>query len=233
VDVAQRLPNAAIHQPNPGGAHQNTKRPPKHDRVMVDYNRDNLERFNQQEETHKAAVDMIESQFTSQKDLIKSTADRRVQHIVDDTEQQKSRLNEHYENVKDAQAKSHREEKFALRQKVEREKNEAVERVKGLIRKQELTHTDKTANLVSKYEAEIARLNDELVRVRRAHDEDQKRLAGELSRSHKTELDSQQLQYQEKLRKVQDQHNDEMRKVAKHNQEREQQLISTMKAQKS
>lgn len=229
LEVAQRERDEAIRQGNERNHKDITKVNEKNSRLMVDMNRDFLERMNTQEDIHKTSVDAIESDFQAQQTMTRANADNRVKHIVSETEADKERLAEYFDNNRQVSAKSHREEMLELKHKFETEKREGIDRIKNTMRKQELEHAEKSASLVAKYEKEIARLNDELVRVRRNNDEDLKRLASEMSRQHKMELDAQQLQYQERMRKTQDLHSDEMRKTNKVHQERVDQLVTTLK----
>jgi hypothetical protein len=229
LEVAQRERDEAVRQGNERNHKDVQKVNQKNSKLMVDMNREFLERMNTQEDIHKNSVDAIEADFQAQQTMTKATADNRVKHIVNETEADKERLAEYFSNNREASSISHREEMLELKHKYEKEKREGIDRIKNTMRKQELEHAEKTASVVAKYEKEIARLNDELVKVRRNNDEDLKRLASEMSRQHKMELDAQQLQYQERLRKTQDLHADELRKTNRVHQERVDQLVTTIK----
>ncbi len=229
VEVALHERDEAVRQGNERNSKDIHKLTKKNSKIMVDMNREFLEKANTQEEIHKTAVDQIESQFQTHNQQTKSTADHRVKHIVQATEADKERLVEYHDNNREASAKSHREEMLELKSKYEGEKREGIDRIKNMMVKQEMAHTEKSATLVGKYEKELARLNDELVKVRRGNDEDLKRLASEMTRQHKMELDSQQMQYEDRMRKSQDLHSNELRKSNKVHQERVDQLVTTLK----
>lgn len=230
VEVAQEERSAAVDQFNHLNHKDIDKINQQNSRLMQDANRSYVERFNSQEERHKSAVDNIETDFQAQNAMNRTAANQRVRHIVEETESDKARLVAQGNLDRETQAKSHRDEIIELRSIQEQDKKAAIDRLKESIRKQEVQHEEKMSVVVAKYEKEIARLNDELVRVRRANDEDLKRLAGEMQRQHKSELDTQQIQYQEKMRKTQDLHSEELRTVNRRNQERVDQLVATTKA---
>ncbi|MGE0764203.1 MAG: hypothetical protein AB7N80_13055 [Bdellovibrionales bacterium] len=229
VEIAMRERNETIRDSNDNTAKQINQQQKKNEHLMVNLNRNYLHQLDTQEMRHRGDIDMIESDFKARSDQTKHTTDQRVRHIVDQTESEKLRLSELHDANRQVLAKNQRDEANELRAFHQRDKLEAVERIKDAMRKQEIQHQEKMTTLSSKYEKEIARLNDEMARTKRSHDEDMKRITAQFQRQHQTELDAQQIQFQEKLRKTQTQHSEEMRTTNQRNQERFDQLLTTVK----
>ncbi len=229
VNVAQKQRADSIKAANLQNAKDIHKLQRENSARTVEMTRDFLQKINDQEDQSKANLEVIESDFSARQEYAKTTADQRVRHVIDETELDKARLSEVHENSRSQMAISHKEEMDQLRLKMEREKREGIERMKEMMRKQEAQHQEKSASLVARYEKEIAKMNDELARVKRQQGDQIKRLQSELERQHRSEMDVQQSQFQDKLRKTQDQHADELRLVNQRNQERMDQLLTATK----
>jgi len=229
VKVAEQQRAEAIRVSNKEHAKDIHKIQRENSDRTVEMTRGYLEKVEDQEERAKANLETIESDFKARQEYAKTTADQRVRHVINETEMDKARLAEMHDNSRSMAARSHKEEMDQLRVKMERDKRESIERMKDMMRKMEAQHQEKSASIVAKYEKEIARMNDEMARVKRDQGEQIKRLQSELDRQHRTEMDVQQSQYQDKLRKVQEQHSDEIRMVNQRHQERMDQLLTATK----
>lgn len=197
--------------------------------LMMKQSQQFLEKMDGQEARHKTDIDVMEGAFNARLDHGKNVTDQRVKQILNQTEADKARLAEYHDTSLQALSRGYRDETTELRLALEKDKLQTVERMKDLVRKQEIQHNDKLQALSAKYEKEIMRLSDELNKTKRNHDEEMKRVVSQMQRNHQNELDAQNLQYQEKMRKTQDQHSEEMRVSTQRNQERFDQLITTMK----
>ena len=229
VEVAENARDEAIRSSNKNTAKDLSRVQKKNDEVVVNLNRNYLEKIDTQETRHKTDFDLMQNDFTARSDQTKSSTDQRVRHIVNETEAEKQRLSENHTEVRKNLALGHRDELNELRASMERDKMENIEHMKDMMRKQEVSHNDKMVSMTGKYEKEIARLNDEIGKTKRSHEEEVKRLVGQIQRQHQNELDSQQLQYQEKMRKAQAQHGEEIRVTNQRNQEKFDQLLTTVK----
>lgn len=229
VEVAQRERDEILHSSNEDNAKNLQKLHKVKSDEEVERTREFLKKYDSQETRAKDNLDTVENEYHARTEGTKKFADQRIKHIINDTDDQKARLTEFHEENRKALTMTHQDDIQDMRARVDKEKRDAIATMKEQMRKQEIQHQDRMAAQSVKFESEITRMKDELNKLRKAQDEQLKRQAGELQRAHQAELEAQQVQFRDKLSKTENHHTDEIKQVNRKNQERVDQLISTLK----
>jgi hypothetical protein len=202
----------------------------KSNQDMIGTHRYYREKLDTQETNLRAEYRNMNSDFNARSEQLEKLSDVRVKSIHGDAEESKARVMEHEQVVHETQQKENKESLRNIRVTVDSEKRDAIERIKELSRKNDIAHAEKLAEVGTKYEREIATLQDQLVRERRVGDTQSRRMIDEMERSHKSEMDQQMAKYEDRLRTVQEQHQEELRRVNRMSDEKVQQLLNTRKA---
>ncbi len=197
--------------------------------LMQNQNRFFNEKISFDRERSKEQVQNLKSDFESRSQQTQMQADNRVNTLLSSTELEMNRVQENSLMTAKMMKEQHQEELKVVRAQVEAEKAEAIERLKDQLRKREMQQQEKMNSVVTSYEKQLAQLNDDMVRLKRSQDVELKRMVDNMKRVHQSELDTQQVQYQNRLSKVQGQHADEMRSVNERNQARMDQVLTTVK----
>lgn len=187
------------------------------------------EKIELQERRSAQAMEATVNDLKAHGEHLRNTTDARVKHIVEETEAEKVRMREHQMNTHQTMRDLQSDELREIRLNADQQRFDAIERMKDQIRKREIQHSDQMSTVVSKYEKEIKRLNDEMVKSKRQGDLDNKRLVDEVMRAHQKELSSQNIQTQERLKNMEEQHNREIKVINERNQAQLDQVISTLK----
>jgi hypothetical protein len=229
VKEALRTRDESLHASNRRRAEDMSELDKDHSRDLVEINRDYLERMHTQNDQGRTALDQLKSDYRARNDHARITADSRVKHVMSNTELEKDRMGEHYDNSKQMMTDSHREELSQIRSITNKQKVDAIEQMKDFMRRQEVGHAEKMAAQQTRFDRDMARLNDELVKQKRENDEALKRLTSQLDRQKNAEIEALNIQNQAKIRKAETQHHEEMRTVNMRNQERMDQLLTNVK----
>ena len=195
-----------------------------------------------EERNHEALVDRAERQHDYERDVqklrenygsrgetVSSAADNRVRHILEKSNEERARLEARQSDETEMQQKLKRVEMRNLRESIEDDKSAAVGRVYEQMRRMESNHTEKTAQLISKYEKQVQALQDQIGRERKSNADDTKRLTEELVRVHKMEMDQLEAKGRARIREIATQHGEEVRTLNRRHDEKLDQVIGEMK----
>ncbi len=196
---------------------------------LVDTNRFYRERMEESNRINREAYENIKGDFDGRNAQTKSIADQRVALIYDQSEQAKARMIEKQQEDHSAQQVSKHDEMKQLRASVDSERNAAVRSVHDQMRKQELQHTERMANVVNKYEKQITALKDQMMREKNLADENLKRTVEELQRAHKVAMDQVDARNRDQMRQASAVHSDEVRQINKRHEAKLDQVITEVK----
>lgn len=196
---------------------------------MLESNRYYRGQMDEQNRIFRTAYDRLKGDYESRQDQLKDTADGRIKHLMEVTESEKARMIELSNENHKAGQRLKADQMKALRDAMDNDKQEAINRLQDYVRKQELQHAERMNLVVSKYEKQVQDLKDQLVRESKQNDENMKRLTDEMGRLHKMELDQVDAKNRERMRQLNTQHGNELRTVNRRHEEKLDQVISEMK----
>jgi hypothetical protein len=196
---------------------------------LVTNNRFYRDKMSEQSAIHRNAYGSIKDDFDARVSVTKGGADARVQRILEETNQEKTRLVElQKENHMNSQ-RLHQDQIRALRETMESDKQEAVNRLQDQMRMREIQHTERMNLVVQKYEKQLQALKDQMVREKKSGDENLKRTVEDMQRVHKTALDQLEAKNREQMRQVHDLHQEQMRSQTKRYEEKLDQVFVEVK----
>lgn len=201
----------------------------KHNQVFGEAMKRNLNDKTAAQYRNQNAVQDIQKDFGARVEQQKIQADIRVKNIYDQTEEGKARAYEQHKEEIEAMKFNQGEEIKALRKQMEDDKRAVVDNLKDQMRKQEVSHTEKNALLVQKYEKQIATLNDQLNKERRDHDDYVRRTIAGMQQEQKLQLEAQDNKFSERARQMQERHAEELKSESKRHQVKTEQLLQTIK----
>lgn len=196
---------------------------------IVENNRFYQGRMNEQERIQRGAYEQLKGEATARTQQTKDLTDGRVKHVYDVAEEEKSRLIELNNQNHTANQRLKADQMKALREKLEDDKQQAVNRLQDQMRKQELQHAERMGQVVSKYEKQLQGLKDQMLRERKLGEEGMKRMTEELARVHKMEVEQVENKNREKLRQLNTQHGEELRGLNRRHEDKLDQVIGEMK----
>lgn len=201
----------------------------KHSKVFTDAMRKQMAEKNSQQYRAQNALSDIQRDFGARTDQQKIMADMRVKNIHETSEESKARVIEQQKEVIEGMKFGHSEEIKEMRKKMEQDHRAVIDNLKDQMLKQEVANTEKNSMLMQKYEKQIAHLNDTLNKERREHDDYVRRAVSTLQQEHKQQLDTQNTQFTEKAKQMQERFQNELKTENRKYQEKTEQLISTIK----
>jgi hypothetical protein len=196
---------------------------------LVDTNRFYRERMEESNRINRDAYETIKDDFDGRNAQTKNNADQRIQRIHGETEETKARMIEKQAADHEVYQQTKQDEMKKIRALVDGEKNAAVRRAHDQMRKQELQHTEKMANMVSKYEKQITTLKDQMMRQHKQAEENLKRTVEEMTRMHHVAMDQVDSKNKDQMRQAQMVHGEQMRQVSKRHEEKIDQVITEVK----
>lgn len=183
----------------------------------------------EQNRIHRSAYDNLKGDSEIRTEQIKSNADNRVKNLYETTAEEKARIVELQADNHTASQRAHQDEMKALRSTLEADKQIAVNNLQDHIQKQEVAHSERMNQVVSKYEKQIQVLKDQLVREKKIGEENLKRSTEEMARMHKVALDQVAAQNRDRVRQLETVHSEELRTLNKRNDEKVDQIIAEVK----
>ena len=201
----------------------------KHNQVFTEAMKRNLNDKTAAHYRNINAMEDIQRDFGARVDQQRIQADMRVQNAHEQAEESKGRAFSQQKDTIEMMKFNHGEEVKALRKKLEDDNRAVVANLKEQMRKQEVSNTEKNSLLVQKYEKQIAQLNDILNKERREHDDYVRRTISQMQQEQKLQLEAQDSKFAERARQMQEQHQSEMKAETKRNQQKTEQLLSTIK----
>ena len=178
---------------------------------------------------HKKAFETLNRDYQLRNENTKSIADKRVKELYEVTSAEKARLTELQIDNHTASQRAHQDALRQLRATMEQEKLTAVTNLQEQLQRQELQHSERMAQTVSKYEKQILGLKDELIKQKKYNDENMKRMTEDMQRQHKLAMDQLDQQNRDRMRKVDNQHAEELRTVNKRNEAKIDQIMAEVK----
>lgn len=219
----------ALHLSNERNAENMRRLTNKHNDVFTEAMKRSLNDKTSQKNINENAMSDIQKDFGARVDQQKIQADMRVRSIYETTEESKARLAEQQKEVIEAMKFNHGEEIRALRQKMEEENRAAIDNLRDQMRKQEVSHTEKNAVTIQKYEKQIAALNDQMMKERREHDDYIRRTISGMQKEQKLQLEAQDSKFTERARQMQERHAQEIKAESKRGQQKAETLLQTIK----
>lgn len=183
----------------------------------------------EQNQIHRSAYDNLKGDFELRNEQSKSTADKRVKNLYEQTAEDKARMSELQVENHTASQHSHQDDMKALRANLEADKQIAVNNLQERLQRQELQHSDRMSQVVAKYEKQLQTLKDQMTHEKKSGDDNLKRSVEEMQRQHKLSVDQMATQTRDRLRMVDAHHSEELRSVNKRNDEKMDQVIGELK----
>lgn len=194
---------------------------------MADTHRYYNQKLDDQNRRLRSEYQSINNDFKDRNDQIQSLADVRVKNIIADTEEEKQRLARNETEAHDTMRRQQAEQLRDMRTQTDAEKAGAVERIKERAKQKEVAHAERVAQMQQSHQREILSLQDQMVRERKAADENLRRTIDDMNRARKNELDQQMAKYEEKIRVMQNTQRDELHRVNRANEEKLSELAAT------
>jgi hypothetical protein len=201
----------------------------KYEKTLMDTNRFYRNRMNEEGRIQRLAYDNLVGDFESKTEHMKNVSDQRVKTIFENAADEKSRLSELQKNTHIASQRLHQDQLRELREEMDNDKQQTVNRLQNQMRKQEVQHSERMNQVVQKYEKTIQGLKDQMMQERKLADENLKRTVDELQRSHKLSLDQVESKNRERMRQLSSQQAEEIRQVNKRHEDRLDQVIVEVK----
>lgn len=201
----------------------------KNNRMNVETNRNFLIKQDDQDRRLKGEYRTITGDFKSRSDQLETLTDARVKNVISSTEDEKQRLYKLNQDNHEIMQRQQADTVKTVRVNSDAEKADAVERLKDQARQQEIGRADKMASASQKFQKDMATLQDQLLRERRSSDDTLRRTIDDMERGHKTSMDQQSAKYEERIRLLQNQQAEELRRVNRTNEERMNQIAALKK----
>lgn len=196
---------------------------------LVDTTRFYQGRMGEQNRIQRTAYDNLVGDFDSRQEATKSTADQRVKMVHDRAEEDKQRLIQQQAEMHVASQDQMKEQVRLAREQSDAEKQVAVRTVQDQMRKQEIQHTNKMNQIVSKYEKQIQTLKDQVVRERKIGEENVKKAVDELQRAHKVSIDQLEAKNRDQIRQMNSTQAEELRSLNRRHEEKLDQVLTEVK----
>ncbi len=229
IEDLQRQRDEAVHSSNEKNAKDIHHLSKKHERIMFDTNREFQTKMETQNFLHKESMDVIQSALTGRADQAQRNADRRVKGIIEHTELAKQRINEKSVETAESLRRNHADEIRSLRFQFEKEKNDAINRIKEMAQQREVGHQEQMAQLKNQHQKEILTYQDEMQKLKKSADENLKRTVEELQRAHKLSLEQQEFRHKDKLQSLEVDHSNRLKTLNRRHDEKMDQLSVAMK----
>lgn len=178
---------------------------------------------------HKKAYDTLNRDFHLRQEQTKMVADKRVKDLYETTAEDKTRLSEMQIDNHKASQRVHQDEMKQLRMVLEEDKQNVVANLTEHMQRQEIQHSERMTQIVSKYEKQVQQLKDELVKEKKNGDENLRRATDEMQRQHKLAMDQVAQQNRDKLRQADNQHAEELRTLNKRNDQKVDDIMTQIK----
>lgn len=177
----------------------------------------------------KEALESIKTDLIARNEQQKMNTEARVEHLLDHKAKAEERLRENFNATLDAVRDESQAEKLSLRGELEKQKNEAIQRVKDQMAKNEISNQRRLAETISRYEKRLAELNDRTMKEKRLTAIQQKRSYEALKKAHQAEIDATRVQYEEKLAQINREHQKEIETLKRRNNEQINEIVQTMR----
>jgi hypothetical protein len=229
VDNYQEQRDEVLRQSNDKNRSDVVRLSKQASKQMVNTNRFYREQMEEQNRINRDAYENLADDSKTRTEQVKSVADQRVKHIIDTTEEQKSRLIENQAENHVASQRLKQDEMRELRSTLEADKKAAVGRLQQQISNQELKHAQIMEDTIQKYEKEIVGLKDQIVREKKLSEENIRRTSEEMTRLHQVNMDQLEAKNRDRLRTINQQHSEEVRAVNRRHEERLDQVLGEVK----
>ena len=204
-----------------------------YDQEMAANSRQLQEQMNLDNETNREAIENTKQQNALREKYEHDYADTRVNKIRKNEQEQEKLLRNNFDKNVEVQKDAYEDKKRDLVYGLTKSKADALRAIEARAEKQEMENQEQIANLQTKYKARVEALNDQLVRDRREHNLHDQRLVKEMKRQENEELDAQKVKDEEKARVTEMDHEREMKEISRRDQEKLDQLLSTVKNEKA
>lgn len=178
---------------------------------------------------NREAMDNIQTDFSARHNQEKVQADTRVQRVLTESNNNTERLTVTQREAIEMMRSQHVEEQRNLRMALTQEKDEAVNALKNQLREKEAKHTEQIGQMKLKYDKEIGDLKDLILRERKQNEENSRRIVGDLKRGHDLDMENLNVQYQARIRQIEEAHTKELKTMTRRNDEKMDQLVSTVR----
>ena len=186
-------------------------------------------RMAEQNRISRQAYDNLVDNFESDKMNGKQLADQRVEHIYNEAEDEKQRMIQMQQDTHAASQLQMRDQVREARELADNEKQIAVRAMQDRMRKQEMQHSDRMNQTISKYEKQIKVLEDQVLKERKNGEENLKRTVDELQRAHKTSVDQLESKNREQVRQLSSMQSEELRTLNRRHEEKIDAVLAEVK----
>ena len=178
---------------------------------------------------NKEAISNMQTDFSARHNQEKVQADTRVQRVLTESNNNTERLTTNQREALEMMKIQHTQEQQELRAILMQEKHDAMEALKNQLRDKEAKHIEQVGQMKLKYDKQIGDLGDQLLRERKQHEEYSRRIVADLKRGHDLDMENLNVQYQARIRQIEEAHTKELKAMTRRNDEKMEQLVSTVK----
>lgn len=229
VDNYKEQRDEAVDQFNDKNAADIAKVRKETDQILRNNNLFYKDRLEMQDIKSKQAVESITSDMKARHEQQKTQAETRIKNINERAQVHEERLREHFTAAVDNLREGNREEKRDLLAELTREKDEAIQRIKDQMNKNEVRNDQRMTAAINRYEKRLAELQDKFTREKRSNTVNQKRMLETMKKAHDSELEATKAQYEEKLAKITESHREEMEKINRRNNGKMDNLLQNLR----
>lgn len=178
---------------------------------------------------NRGAVTNLRGEYEGRVEQSRDNMENRVKNLLDTRAQEQEREAQMQAENLQASQRGHQDDVRTIRFKMEDEKKIVVANLLDRLQKQEVKHNENMTVVVNKYEKQVQALKDQLLREKKTNEENLRRTTEEMQRAFKLSMDQVEMQTRDKLRMVDNKHNEELKMMNKRNDEKIDQVIAQVK----
>jgi hypothetical protein len=180
---------------------------------------------------NRTAREQMEQYFNARTNYQNQRAETRIDKIRSEGQAVQDELRSNFDNNIEMQKSGFEDKKREIISNLEKDKTKTVGRIQDQAIKQEVDSQQNLNSVVSKYEKRLSDVNEQLVRERRMHDIHERNGMKELTRQHENEFEMMKMKYEQQAKETQVAHERELRQVERRNQEKLDQVLTSIKKQ--
>lgn len=172
------------------------------------------------------ALDLTEMTLKNQNTQIQNNSNLRVKRAYEENARTQQQMEKYYVDKIEDLKKLHHQQLAEQRESLIKERTEALSRSYDLMQKQEVDFAQRENKMVIDHEDEVKALKNQLVIQKRDLDRDHQKIVEELKKAHQIELETQQIQNENKVRQAQLSHDQEVQRLNRAHQEKLRELAA-------
>ncbi|MCB0422030.1 MAG: hypothetical protein KDD61_13615 [Bdellovibrionales bacterium] len=182
---------------------------------------------------NKSALNQLEMEKKTAMDQSEMLAQKRVDVILKDTEDQISTIRKHQQTSLEVMKDDYLNEKTELVESLTKEKEMALQRMQDEIKKTEIESARSEAALRLKFKNEMAEANARHTKDKRLSDNHNKKVVNELVKANQEALEMQQLKFKNKVEDLNEQHRNELDRLRSNHRAQMDSVLSAVKQTQS